>query len=72
MKKFPVYGKRYVWKVSVRNWREPNSHRKVKKRTISKCERKSCEKAVGGEHSTNNGKDNITLLREGSLLSSSF
>lgn len=72
MKKFPAYGKRYVWKVSVRNWREPNSHRKVKKKTISECERKSCEKAVGGERSTEDDEDNITSSREGSLLSSSF
>ncbi len=72
MRKFPVYWKRYVWKVSVRNWREPNSHRKVNKRTISKYERKSCEKAVGGEHSTSNDEDNRTSFRKGSLLSSSF
>lgn len=72
MKKFPVYGNRYVWKVSVWNWREPNSHRKVKRMTISESERKFCEKAVGGEHSTNDGEDNKTSPRKGSLLSSSF
>jgi len=56
------------------NWGDPTLHSSSCKVDVYKPKVKlqSSREGVGGEHSTKDRMDNITILREGSLLCSSF